>query len=453
MNLGSMSDKERHLWQCISSFPIDAPDALKDFSARLREENGWTGAFAKRAVEEYRRFIYLSQVAGHPVSPSEEVDQVWHLHLIYTKSYWQGLCEVVLGGPFHHEPSRGGVGESAKYREMYAQTLQTYERVFGEEPPEDWWPPVEKRFALHQARWVDVSRHWVVPRPAFLGRSRRWLERLGLRRTVAGFATVALVINTMGCTEAANIFGMRGPEFLLFYLWALPSALLLSLVFAWVMRGGIGRAPLGEEVDAYDAAFLGGGGGRAVSAALASLYGRGLIQFGESWFKATVQQTDRAPQTLHEMEWLVYKAVPQRVAEDLTVVRESLEPRMERLREKLVERGWLLGPEEVTRIKWIAALPFVALLLVGALKLVLGVDRDKPVLFLFLLLIVTLVILAVRLASLCKRTAEGQAVWRNLRAARHRLQDQLRHSSVADTTAAMPMAVALLGTGAFATPG
>jgi uncharacterized protein (TIGR04222 family) len=221
------------------------------------------------------------------------------------------------------------------------------------------------------------------------------------------------------------------------------------------MRGGIGRAPLGEEVDAYDAAFLGGGGGRVISAALASLYGRGLIKFDEAHGNVTVQQTDRIPGALHETEWLVHKAIPQREPEELRSVSESLEPRMERLRDRLVDRGWVLAPEDVTRIKWIAALPFLALLFAGTMKLLIGVDRDKPVLFLFLLLIVTIIILATRLASLCKRTAEGQAVWRNLRASRHDLRNQLQHASVADTTAAMamPMAVALLGTAAFATPG
>ncbi|MEK6230809.1 MAG: hypothetical protein N2A42_03075 [Luteolibacter sp.] len=35
-------------------------------------------------MTEYKRFVALAMLAGHPVTPSEEVDQAWHLHLVYT---------------------------------------------------------------------------------------------------------------------------------------------------------------------------------------------------------------------------------------------------------------------------------------------------------------------------------------------------------------------------------
>src|SRR5947199_354356 len=78
---------------------------------------------AARAIEEYRRFAFLAVAAGHPVSPSDAVDQVWHLHLLYTRSYWVQFCGEVLGKPLHHEPSTGGGGEAAKFDAWYGQTL------------------------------------------------------------------------------------------------------------------------------------------------------------------------------------------------------------------------------------------------------------------------------------------------------------------------------------------
>ena len=36
---------------------------------------------APGAIEEYRKFVFLALVAGHQITPSDQVDQVWHLHL------------------------------------------------------------------------------------------------------------------------------------------------------------------------------------------------------------------------------------------------------------------------------------------------------------------------------------------------------------------------------------
>ena len=91
-----------HLIERIMAFELDDSCAHLPFTARLAREQGWTHVFAGRVVTEYKRFVVLAMLAGHPVTPSEEVDQVWHLHLVYTRSYWQGLCRDVLGRELHH---------------------------------------------------------------------------------------------------------------------------------------------------------------------------------------------------------------------------------------------------------------------------------------------------------------------------------------------------------------
>src|SRR6476620_6216517 len=129
------------LWKRIEAFSLDEPGVQFSFSQRLARENRWTIARARRGIEEYKRFMCLGCVADHPVSPSEDVDQVWHLHLAYTQSYWTDFCGKILGRPFHHCPTKGGEAESAKFEDWYAKTLQSYRRFFGEEPPRDIWPP------------------------------------------------------------------------------------------------------------------------------------------------------------------------------------------------------------------------------------------------------------------------------------------------------------------------
>src|ERR1043165_6060282 len=136
---------DRDLWRAIGAFEIDArgedgkgPELA--FEVRLAREQGWSREFAARVVGEYRRFVYLAMEAGHAVSPSPAVDEAWHLHLLYTRSYWERMCGEVLKRPLHHEPTRGGVQEGVKFEGWYGRTLESYRDAFGEEAPADVWP-------------------------------------------------------------------------------------------------------------------------------------------------------------------------------------------------------------------------------------------------------------------------------------------------------------------------
>lgn len=152
------------LWQRIKAYHPDKTGVALTFSHRLARENGWTRRFALRAIEEYKRFVYLACTGTHPVTPSEEVDQVWHLHLIYSKLYWDDFCGEVLQRPLHHSPTEGGNAERAKYQLLYEQTKQRYQETFGEAPPPDLWPSVKKRFAPGNWRWINLNRFWLIPR-------------------------------------------------------------------------------------------------------------------------------------------------------------------------------------------------------------------------------------------------------------------------------------------------
>jgi len=106
----------------IEAFSPDEPGIAFPFTARLAQENGWTREHARRVTREYLRFVYLAMTAGHPVTPSRAVDEAWHLHLTCTRSYWEEMCGRVLGRPLHHDPTRGGAEEEAKFADWYART-------------------------------------------------------------------------------------------------------------------------------------------------------------------------------------------------------------------------------------------------------------------------------------------------------------------------------------------
>jgi uncharacterized protein (TIGR04222 family) len=162
-----MSESLAELIERVENFEIDPGPKEFTFTARLARENRWTPGFAERVIREYKRFCILAVHSGHPVTPSEQVDQAWHLHLTYTRSYWDRFCGTVLGRPLHHEPTAGGAAEGHKFEDWYSRTLASYERLFGERPPADIWPPPAKRFSRRNDwKWYNAGRYWLVPRPA-----------------------------------------------------------------------------------------------------------------------------------------------------------------------------------------------------------------------------------------------------------------------------------------------
>jgi len=159
----SLLAEHQELLNRIQAFSFDEDECALPFVARLARENQWSDMHAERVLSEYRRFIFLAMVAGHPVTPSDEVDQVWHLHLLYTRSYWQRFCGEVLGRELHHDPTAGGRDEKSKFEHWYDRTLESYRRIFGG-PPQDIWPNAAIRFGedLHFAR-VNTRRNCIIP--------------------------------------------------------------------------------------------------------------------------------------------------------------------------------------------------------------------------------------------------------------------------------------------------
>ena len=173
------------LWARLVALDLDDPTAELAFSSRLAAENGWTRSFARRVIGEYKRFVYLSQLGKGMVTPSDAVDQAWHLHLTYTRHYWDVLCGETLGRPLHHEPTRGGADEDARYRRCYERTLALYATEFGTAPPPILWSVAGARIDEAKRR-VSIPQH----RVKLVGRAAR-LALMALAFLV-GFASLAL---------------------------------------------------------------------------------------------------------------------------------------------------------------------------------------------------------------------------------------------------------------------
>ncbi len=150
-NARPSSPKElQDLRRRLEEYSIDQAGALKPFSVRLAIEQGWTTEFTNRVIEEYKRYMFLCVVSETPMTPSHTVDEAWHLHLIYSRNYWEEFCLHVLRRIIHHDPGTGSEEDNHGLQEQYVRTLATYRNFFGE-PPDDIWGP-------HNGRNVKKKR-------------------------------------------------------------------------------------------------------------------------------------------------------------------------------------------------------------------------------------------------------------------------------------------------------
>jgi hypothetical protein len=165
--LFTMDQDHQVLWNKIKDFELDDPGSAFPFSARLARENQWRLKFALRAIDEYKKFIFLSCISSHPLAPSDQIDQVWHLHLLYTQSYWIEMCENMLSRQIHHSPTTGGEKEKIKFSNWYEETRKFYRNVFKLDPPIDIWPDGHARFSDVLFARINLKRNWIIKKPNF----------------------------------------------------------------------------------------------------------------------------------------------------------------------------------------------------------------------------------------------------------------------------------------------
>lgn len=160
-----MTENQKQLWDRISQFEFDNTQIQFNFTDRLARENNWTRSYSKEVIEEYKKFMYLCCTVPNGATPSDQVDQVWHLHLTYTKSYWIDFCQNTLHQEVHHNPTEGGTSEKDKFNHVYSLTKEAYQNVFHQEPPITIWPDNQERFGEIHFERVNKHRNWIIKKP------------------------------------------------------------------------------------------------------------------------------------------------------------------------------------------------------------------------------------------------------------------------------------------------
>ncbi|MEP0952463.1 MAG: hypothetical protein ABJG96_10990 [Paracoccaceae bacterium] len=126
------------LWKKIQAHLLDDPKGTAPFSVKLARQERWSKTYTQEVIEEYKRFVYLTQITKAQVTPSKTIDRAWHHHLTYTRDYWDTFVPDVLLRPLHHEPCTGDE-DMPRYRKQFLKTQALYEKEFGVSPPSRIW--------------------------------------------------------------------------------------------------------------------------------------------------------------------------------------------------------------------------------------------------------------------------------------------------------------------------
>lgn len=124
------------LWLKLNFLNLGPQAAMNPFMQMLGQQMGWPMPMVSQVMEEYRKFLFLALRAGHPVTPPTIIEQVWNLHMQSAQDYWEKLGALIT-----ERPVAEGIGASvaAGMADQYQQTIASYARIFGMEPPADIW--------------------------------------------------------------------------------------------------------------------------------------------------------------------------------------------------------------------------------------------------------------------------------------------------------------------------
>ncbi|MBM2770485.1 TIGR04222 domain-containing membrane protein [Burkholderia anthina] len=398
------TDAQQALLARLQAYSPDDPNAALPYSRRLADAQGWTHAHALAVIDEYKRFAFLAQAAGHPVTPSIAVDAAWHFHLQYTVEYWDVFCAGVLHARLHHMPGTGAPDEAEVYAQRYRDTLDSYRRLFGCEPPEAIWPRPDARPADAGAPRAEAGRAAAEPeRAAGPAVRRTWRDRLPKAIVPAAAASV---IATAASARDFDVLNYTGPQFLAFYVPVCIAALLLIVVLQQIeYRCRRRRAQeVASGLTVEEAAYLVGDEARAVQVATLSLVRSGAIDLlpggrvGARVLGARVQIVDasRAGAYASECEWLAAQPGGET---SFGAFRQLLARRVSGHASALRGRGWLWASGEMRAARMAARAVALVVLGTGAAKLAVGLGRGRPV----LLLAVSMVAFAIAYRIVARR--------------------------------------------------
>lgn len=236
-----------------------------------------------------------------------------------------------------------------------------------------------------------------------------------------------------------DTWGIPGPTFLALFAAAAGALVIAALIHRAVLFAGH-HTPV-DRLGPQQVAYLNGGDKLAVYSSLAGLRAAGAIEVGPG---RTLVTSGPMPAGATPLDQAVYNAAGQRVRARDVGGDQWVAMALASLRDDLERRG--LAPSQGTRAA-ARAVPFMmlALLALGAVRLVAGISGDKPVGFLIVLLIVWAFVTVGFLTSVPTRTRAARRALTELRRQHSYLSPSMGPAYATYGAAGLALGVGLYG--------
>jgi uncharacterized protein (TIGR04222 family) len=224
-------------------------------------------------------------------------------------------------------------------------------------------------------------------------------------------------------------FDLTGGPFLQLYAILFGITIIAGFIIPrWLRPDGYA----GRVTDTGELAYLAGGAARFADAVVARLLAaRALVMIGKKGFYAQVRDAGR---TTPERSILV---LPGELS--WQKIARTLQPQAEPIGRRLVADGLMMDAGLIQQMRFWQTLPYFLLFSFGTIKLMVGEARHRPVGYLFLFLLATAILAAIRWFAVDRRTQGGLAALEEARTSAERLR-------LAPTAPEADLAVALFGT-------
>ena len=246
--------------------------------------------------------------------------------------------------------------------------------------------------------------------------------------------------------DGLNPLDLPGPQFLLVFGVLAIAGFVLSAVLR--KRAGPQSSDAGPtSLDPFEVAHLAGGEPLALNTALASLYRRDLIAVDREAGTMTVRDGQSLPFDLHPVEREAFDTIKRFGTADaagVKVVATGM-PSLTALDARLRSLGLRFRPGEYASYGLRAAVPIVAVIVLGGIKILMGLQRGYPVSILVVFVVVTLLVALWVMFSAPQRTRRGEQVLKDVRHRHAALESTAKTAPTALGAPQLAMAFALFG--------
>jgi uncharacterized protein (TIGR04222 family) len=249
-----------------------------------------------------------------------------------------------------------------------------------------------------------------------------------------------------------NPFDLRGPDFLVLYVGVFLAVMVVAAILRWFLRLPGGEPPLEtSDLSPYEIAYLAGRETLAVNAAIARLVHDDVLALDTSHVNLKTKAEGGVATVSEAVEEAILSAVRSGNKEQKSIdeVRDEATKALEPVAEKLEDLGLLVGDED----RIVRVVPLIVALLVvpfGVIKISVGLERNKPVSFLVILCVVSVIVALICFARPVFRSRRGDLALANVKRQNSALRYQA-HSRLDDLAGDdVVIALGLFGLGLLA---